>query len=183
MANRRCAREGWGQEQREGPGRNVLVCDHEDGHDRACKAELTRRRREGASARSRGPFRFRGGTSVIDAKNVSSSCAAKAPTTVAAKTVSTLPSASEAANPAASAVPAPVSASLDVKTAHFMYGDRNPPSIEAAPTIIASSGPKATAAKSIGSSEIESSVVLFSRTRPRSATAAIAASVATAHGD
>ena len=40
-----------------------------------------------------------------------------------------------------------------------MYGDPNAPSIDAAATTIAASGPKTTAAKRVGKSEIDSSMV------------------------
>ena len=48
-----------------------------------------------------------------------------------------------------------ISDRLDVKTAHFLYGASKSTEHRAGATIIASSGPNATAAKSIGSSEIE----------------------------
>ena len=50
-------RKGWGEEQRECPWRNLLDMRSRGRPRLACKAELTRPRREGESARSRGPFR------------------------------------------------------------------------------------------------------------------------------
>src|SRR3990172_826996 len=68
-----------------------------------------------------------------------------------------------------------------VYVAHLSLGARSglradtssgSPSIDTAPTIPADSGPKRTAAKRIGKTEIESSVVRVSLTLVRSATAA-----------
>ena len=88
----------------------------------ACKAELDATTTGRASARSRGPFQSRGGRASSMRRLCQSALRGEsASTSSAAMTVSTLPHrASDAAKPAASAVPAPVSASLDVKTAHFM---------------------------------------------------------------
>ena len=65
---------------------------------------------------------------------------------------------------------------------HRRYGLVKSPSIEAAATIIAASGPKRTAANSIGRAEIDSSTVQHSFTLPRSAKAAATASPSTTRG-
>jgi hypothetical protein len=82
-----------------------------------------------------------------------------------------------AAKPATAAV----IARLHVYEAHRIHGPSKSPSIDAPPTIMAARGPKTTAAKTVGSSEIDACVVAFKRTLARSATAATAARARTPH--
>src|SRR3954452_8310321 len=84
---------------------------------------------------------------------------------------------------AASPVAAPPIARLLVYVTHLRCGGRVISlSSDAAPTSIAARGPNTTAAKSVGSIEIDWDVVLVRRTSPRSETAAITQRAATAHG-
>src|SRR3970282_601626 len=88
-------------------------------------------------------------------------------------------------------VAAPPMKRVLVYVAHFRRGARSrrrdvssgSPSIDAAPTAAAASGPNRTAATSVGRTEIDNSVFLVSRTLLRSATAAAVASASTAAGD
>ena len=129
---------------------------------------------------------------VIDAKRISSTSLTTAPTKVAAIRPPNSDGTNEIVAWAATPVSAPPMKRVEVYVAHFSRGARSEsrgatssgsPSIEAAPTTAAASGPKRTAAMRVGMTEIDCSVVRVNRTLDRSATAATSASAMTVAGD